>query len=178
MRLRVGSQAPDFTTTSAEGAQVSLRDGADKLRLLSFYRYASCPLCNVRLHELLGRWPDYAKGGLVGMAVFQSPPASVAMYMARHNAPFTLIPDPDETLYGLYGLETSLTALLRPQNLGKLREAAKMGFPQRKLEGTKTRLPADFLIDKHGLIREAHYGKTLYDHIPYETIERFIATYR
>ncbi len=177
MRLRVGSQAPDFSVTAADGTPFQLR-GVSQLRLLSFYRYASCPLCNVRLHELVGRWPDYAKNGLTGIAVFQSPPTSVAMHLARHDAPFTLVPDPEEALYKLYGLETSLAALVSPRNLGKLLEASKLGYPQKKIEGTKTRLPADFLIDKDGVVREAHYGKTLYDHIPFTVIERFIATYR
>ncbi|HSI03742.1 MAG TPA: peroxiredoxin family protein [Myxococcota bacterium] len=178
MRLRVGSHAPDFVATTVDGKTFALRDLNGQPRLLSFYRYASCPLCNVRLHELLGRWPDYAKDGLLGISVFQSPPASVAMHMARHDAPFRLVPDPDEALYKLYGLESSVTALLNPINLGKIFEASKLGYPQKKIEGTKTRLPADFLIDKHGLVRELHYGKTLYDHIPYTVIERFLATYR
>mgnify|MGYP000869525657 CR=1 FL=1 len=35
------------------------------------------------------------------------------------------------------------------------------------------RVPAEFLIDERGIVRLAHYGDLLIDHLPLETIDRF-----
>ena len=177
MPLRVGSIAPDFAARAADGHDFRITSLRGSPVLLTFYRYASCPLCNVRIHELLGRWPEYAKLGLIGVAVFQSQTSNVNMFMARHDAPFVLIPDSDEVFYALYGLETSLTALLSPANIPKLIAAHKMGFKQGKTEGTVTRLPADFLIDKEGILRTVHYGGNLSDHVPFSAIDEFLQGY-
>ncbi len=177
MLQRVGGTAPDFSVRAADGSDFQLAKLRGSPVLLTFYRYASCPLCNVRIHELLGRWKEYAKRGLRGVAVFQSQASNVNMFMARHDAPFVLVPDAEETFYALYGLGTSLAALLAPSNLGRLVAAHKMGFKQGKTEGTLTRLPADFLIDKDGILRTVHYGRALSDHLPFEMIDDFLKSY-
>ncbi|MBS0556722.1 MAG: alkyl hydroperoxide reductase, partial [Proteobacteria bacterium] len=45
------------------------------------------------------------------------------------------------------------------------------------LAGLKTSnlMPADFLVDKHGRIAEAHYGADAGDRIPFERVELFLA---
>ena len=41
-------------------------------------------------------------------------------------------------------------------------------------EGTKTRIPADFLINPDGTIHEVYYGEKIGDHIPFERVEAFL----
>ncbi len=45
--------APEFAVADVFGVPVRLADYRGQRLLLSFYRYASCPLCNLRVHELL-----------------------------------------------------------------------------------------------------------------------------
>ncbi|MBC7794477.1 MAG: redoxin domain-containing protein [Clostridia bacterium] len=175
--MRVGVAAPDFSSTDASGESFAVSNYRGSPMLLSFYRYAACPLCNLRLHDLTGRWPDLAKRGLVGAAVFQSPVDSIKVHLTGHGERLRLIPDQDETLYALYGLEKSLAAFLSPKNLPRLVTAHRAGFPQRAIEGSFTRLPADFLIDGDGIVRVAHYGQTLYDHIGFDVIDQFLNDY-
>jgi hypothetical protein len=41
------------------------------------------------------------------------------------------------------------------------------------MEGKKTLVPADFLIDDL-IVKHAYYGKNISDHIPMETVMKFI----
>ena len=98
----------------------------------------------------------------------------MAKYVGRQNPPFPLVSDPEEKLYSLYGLETSLAAYLSPMNFGRLGNAMAAGFAPGSPEGSKTRIPADFLLDGEQMIQHAFYGKVIADHIPFETVDRFL----
>jgi peroxiredoxin len=43
-----------------------------------------------------------------------------------------------------------------------------------KKEGSKTRIPADFLIDEEGILRHVYYGRHMDDHMPLDWIEDFL----
>ena len=77
MRLQPGQAAPDFTVTDFTGVTRTLSDYRGKKVLLSFYRYASCPFCNLRIHQLRQKAAEWEGQGLVMLAVFQSPAAGV-----------------------------------------------------------------------------------------------------
>ena len=42
-----------------------------------------------------------------------------------------------------------------------------------RMEGSKTRIPGDFLIDPKGGIGGTYYGEVIADHIPFERVEHF-----
>ena len=52
MRLRPGRMAPPFNAVDLYGRRVSLLEYANVRVLLSFFRAAVCPLCNLRLAQL------------------------------------------------------------------------------------------------------------------------------
>lgn len=72
MRLQAGQPAPDFLRPDIDGGTIRLNDYCGRFLLLSFYRYASCPFCNLRVHELLQHLPELEKRGLSLIGVFQS----------------------------------------------------------------------------------------------------------
>jgi len=123
---------------------------------------------------MIGRhdeWRDH----LALLAVFQSTPANMARFVGRQAPPFTMLCDPDETLYATYGVEASLAGYLAPINAARLATAAAKGFvPNTVMEGKKTRLPADFLIDEGGVIRDAYYAPVISEHLPYARVEAFL----
>lgn len=53
MRLKQNSKAPDFSVRDYLGKEVDLSEYKGKKVLLSFFRGASCPFCNLRVHELI-----------------------------------------------------------------------------------------------------------------------------
>jgi peroxiredoxin Q/BCP len=94
-----------------------------------------------------------------------------------HNRPFPLVPDPNAQLYQLYGVESSkykaFKSLLNYEVFRQFSEAIALRRPRGKREGDNVRIPADFLIDKAGMIQHAYYGSHIGDHIPLEEIESF-----
>lgn len=175
MRLTAGQQAPDFTATVYGREPLTLSSLRGQKVWLAFFRYAGCPLCNLRVHQMIQRYDAWEKKGLRIVAVFQAPVQEVADNVGEQNAPFPIVCDPDEKLYRLYGLEASLAGYLSPKNMPDLAEALKSGFRPGPMHGTKTRLPADFFIGTDGRIVETFYAGHISEHVPFERVDAFIA---
>ena len=177
MRLIEGQKAKDFSTSDIFGNDIILQNFKGKKILLSFYRYASCPLCNLRVSELIDQDAYFKEEGLELLAIFQSPKDRILEYVGKQNTPFSIIADPEQRLYNLYGVEISglglIRALFKP---GKFKEALNKGFHTGTMEGPKTRIPADFIIGENGIILKAYYGKDIGDHMPIEMIKEVIDT--
>ncbi|MEW5848577.1 MAG: peroxiredoxin family protein [Myxococcota bacterium] len=181
MRLLPGQPAPDFTALTHDGRAVTLSSLRGQRVWLAFYRFASCPFCNLRMHQLMDGAPRWQAGGLRMLAVFHSSPAAVAEMVARRNVSFPILCDPDEDLYRRYGVETSVVGVLSPANIGKLREAQREGVLAdlpKGADGRISRVPADFFIDERGIIQTAYYGKNISDHIPLDDVEGFSGAVR
>lgn len=175
-RLIDGQKAPDFSVSDMGGKKHTLEDYRGKYLLLSFYRYASCPFCNLRVSQVMQRAEAFKTKSLEILAVFQSPEEKIRQYVGKQAPPFPIVPDPDRTLYRTYRLETSWMGMLKAMTfrMGDTMKAFGKGFRPGSMEGEKNRLPADFLIGPDGNIIEAYYGNDIGDHMPFETIERFI----
>jgi peroxiredoxin len=174
MKRTPGEAAPDFDAECWDGGRVKLADADGKRTWLAFFRYASCPLCNLRVHQMITRHERYEAAGLRVLAVFQSAPASIAEYVGKQAPPFPLICDPEEKLYALYGLNHSKLGLLHPANAVGLAHAASKGFLPGKQDGTVDRLPADFLLGPDLRIEHAYYAKRIGEHIPFERVDAFL----
>jgi peroxiredoxin Q/BCP len=174
MRITQGTIAPDFTATVYHRDPLTLSSLRGQKVWLAFFRYAGCPLCNLRVHQMTQRYRAWEKQGLAIVAVFQAPVDEVEANVGQQNAPFAIVCDPDEELYRLYGLEASLSGYLSPKNLPLAAEALKAGFMPGTMHGTKTRLPADFLIDETGKIIETFYAPVIGEHIPFERVDAFL----
>jgi thioredoxin-dependent peroxiredoxin len=174
-RLDRGNAAPHFRETDLLERPIDLRDFRGRWVLLSFYRYASCPLCNLRVHALSERSTGWRAQGLDVLGVFQSPAEKLRQYVGKQQAPFPLIPDPEQRLYTLYGVESSWMGFMK----GWARRLPDIGqsvigqrFLPGSVEGGIHRIPADFVIDPYGRIAEAYYGRDIGDHLPFDRIER------
>ena len=171
MRIQPGQAAPVFDVRDIFGNPFSLADFKGKRLLLSFYRYASCPLCNLRVHRLIQHYPGFTAKDLHLLAFFQSPEDSIRRYVGRQGAPFPIIADPDHTVYRAYGVEASWPAFLKGSlRLMTLTSAARKGFFPGKMEGKKALVPADFLIGPDLMVVKAYYGKDISDHMPLQEI--------
>lgn len=176
MRLRVGDEAPSFTATSVAGDRVELEQLLGRPIWLMFFRFASCPLCNLRIHQIGNDAERFAKYDASVLAVFQSPEEKLQHLVASQRPPFAVIPDPAMGLYRLYGVESGVKGLLSTAVPKLLVQAVKLGFPfGRPWEGPATRIPADFLIDRGGKIHTAFYGTHIGGHIPLDDAVRFLS---
>ncbi|MCG8027798.1 MAG: AhpC/TSA family protein [Candidatus Thiodiazotropha taylori] len=168
-RLKPGGRAPAFRTHDWQGNPIEPFGSHPGMTLLSFYRYASCPLCNLRIRGLITNHQQFLESGIRILAVFQSPLERIAHYVGTQSPPFPLIPDPDLKLYRLYGVESSWRGFARAWTLGipqVYRAVVANGFLPGSMENEIHRLPADFLIDRNGRLIDVYYGRDIGDHIP------------
>ncbi len=173
-QLTSGIQAPNFKTKDIFNTEISLESLKGKKVMVSFYRYASCPLCNLRVNQLINKYPEWNEKGLEMIAIFQSPTESIQKYVGKHDSPFPIIPDPKQKLYKKYKVTGSLGKFLIGLKPSKLFSAAKIGFLPGKMENDITMIPADFIIDENGIIHTAYYGKDSSDHIDIQAVDRFL----
>lgn len=179
-RLKVGEQAPDFEVETLDGTKVSTSELRGKPVWLAFFRYAACPLCNFRVHQLLSVWPKtFADRDFVMLGVFQSPSRKLEGLVKRHDPPFKIVSDPGLELYAKYHLEKSMAGFMGKDMREGMKGAAAAGIPLlRPWDGPATRVPADFLIDAHGMIQHAFYGENIAQHIPFEDVSTFLEAQR
>ena len=176
MQIEAGMVAPEFEVKDVFGKVIRLEDYRGKKLLLSFFRNAACAMCNLRVHQLIGRYAEWKAQGLELLAVFESPQANILQYVGKQDAPFPIIADPEATLYDLYGVESSEAkvsdTMSRPDVQEKVGQAAEAGFVLTKEEGSNFfRMPAEFLIGPGLRVALAHYNRYVYDHLPFEMIE-------
>ncbi len=174
MLLDIGAPAPDFTAVASDGTTHALSDYRGRRVWLAFYRYASCPLCNLRVRQAATRAPAWQAQGLALLAVFQSPPERVRAWVGRERPPFPLLCDPEERIYADYEVGASLAGFVSPASLPRFWEATRAGIFPGPMDGTKTRMPADFLIDEAGVVRDVFGAGNIGEHIPFERVDRFL----
>lgn len=166
-------KAPTFMTHDWQGNPIEPFGSHPGLTLLSFFRYASCPLCNLRVRELITKHERFLKNRIRILAVFQSPMERIAHYVGTQSPPFPLIPDPDLKLYRLYGVESSWRGFARAWTLG-IPQVYRAVVANRFLPGTMEndihRIPADFLIAPDGELVDVYYGRDIGDHIPLDQV--------
>lgn len=169
--------APSLDLVDIHGRPITLQHEG-RLTLLSFFRDAACPFCNFRIYELTGRHAELAARGLDIVAVFSASQAQVLRFAGQRPRPFPLAADPTSGAHHVYGIERSLWRKLKaivtrlPTLVRGLRLVGLAGL------NTGNLMPADFLIDQHGHIVEAHYGRDAGDRIPLERVERWLASGR
>lgn len=179
MKLTAGQPAPDFTTEDIFGTPIALKDYAGKGLLLSFFRNGACALCNLQVHRLIQKYPEYTARGLEVLAVFESPRESVRAHVGKQDAPFPIIADPTAALYNLYGLESSEEKVMAPVEgtwrEALIQEAKDIGYALQHEEGSNFfRLPADFLIGPDQRIVSAFYVDVVGQHISFDEIDAFL----
>ena len=178
MRLAPGTAAPPFRADAALGPPVSLDGSAGAPLLLMFYRYASCPMCNLRLHDFARAFPALHRRGLEAIAFFHSPVDSIRAHAGRRCYPFPLAADPSFRIYRAYGVETSWPRLVLAGLLPSFYRDWIRAMRHRFWGGAALRMatmPADFLVGRDGRIAVAYYGRSIGDHLPIETLEAFVA---
>lgn len=187
VRLKIDRPAPIFACDDAYGRSVNLTQYAGYNVLLSFYRAAVCPLCNLRFLHIADRYAEYSRQGLAVIAFFESSPETVRYYLDRHQPPFPVIADPSRTFYKLYGLESSpLGAMWGALRRGAQYREAKgrhAGGNSRfldvfQMDGNPFRMPAEFMLRPDLSVGMTYYGRDAGDFMRLAVIDQYLANAR
>ena len=175
MRLKEGAPAVDFFVSDYKNRPVRLAEHRGHKVLLSFFRDAFCPFCNLRVHHLIKNFDEFNRFELDIIAFFAASKEDVYENAGQQRAPFPIVADPDLRWYKEYGVESSPMGLFRAvMNPVAMFKVMKSGFFNLASITKKPLIPADFLIDEHQVIQKAYYGQDYGDHIPINEILSWI----
>ncbi|WP_028926427.1 peroxiredoxin-like family protein [Pseudonocardia acaciae] len=150
--LGVGARAPRFALPSADGREVTL-DGllAEGPVVLTFYRGAWCPYCNLELRALQQHHDAIAALGARLVAVSPQVPDESLSLAERERLTFDVLRDVGSDVAKQFGIAFDLS-----DELGGLYDT--FGFDLQRVNGGHARtlpLPASYVIDTAGVIRWA-----------------------
>lgn len=177
MKIKVQQNAPIFTTNDVNGNIVNLSDYKGKKILLVFNRNVGCPVCNLHYHELMENKEYFKEKGLVIISVYESTTENMKAYLEGETTYSTMIPNPDLSLYKLYAVERSMRKVMKGMfngAMGKMKKGKQLFSKKIKQDGTTDRIGAEFLIDENGVVKIAHYGNYVGDHLPVEKIKQIV----
>jgi len=96
--------------------------------------------------------------------VLQSQPSTLTAAANKQDWPFTIVCDPDGSVFQLYGVEAGgLLKYLHPAGLIAAIKATVKGFKHGKFEGKETQLPASLVVSPDKIIDFAYYGQNVSD---------------
>lgn len=101
-----GSVAPDFSTTDAEGRDVSLKDFRGEKVVLYFYPKDDTPGCTKEACSFRDAFSEFRKRRIKILGVSPDKEASHKKFADKYKLPFTLLADTDHSIanaYGTYG---------------------------------------------------------------------------
>ena len=90
MKINIGDILEEITLPNINGSNFSLSSLKGKRVLLTFYRFARCPMCNLRINEILKRYDELGKNFTM-VGIFDSKINNLRQAMNRHDIPFTIL---------------------------------------------------------------------------------------
>ncbi|MBX2842351.1 MAG: AhpC/TSA family protein [Flammeovirgaceae bacterium] len=163
--------ATPFETQDYLGNNISLADYKGKKVLLTFFRYASCPFCNMRMQLLIRNTEKLKNAGVEVLVLFASSSNQIKKYAGKQNPPFPILPDPNRKIYKDYMINSSAMGMLK--TMGNMKVMMKMmasGFFSFDSLPREALLPADFLIDENQVIADSFFGTDFSEHMDIEKI--------
>lgn len=178
-KLQVGALAPPIEGEGLDGRPVTLSALRGKWVLVSFHRYAACPVCNVTIRDYVRRHQDVRSAGLEVLAVFHSPRQRLLEYLPSTPRDITIIADPGMVLYERYGAGARVRSLLDPRTLFMGVQSVGVGsFNPLQADGPAHSVPSEFVIDPAGRVRHLRHGAYPGDVMSVDEVLTLIAALR
>lgn len=166
-RLAAGDRMPGFTFDTPYAQGLSLADAVDEGgAVLALLRYAGCPLCQMDIVAFRNDIAHIGDKGAKLLVVLQSTPESVREQLGEMGLPFTVICDPEGSLYEQLCVRAAPNKLALAGGIStikRLQQAKKAGIEHGAYEGEELQLPAVFIVDRDLNVRYAHYAKNVSD---------------
>ncbi len=175
MKRKSSDPVTPLTLPSIDGTTFNLDELKGKKYMLSFFRFAACPFCNLRINQLVNHFSEFGDDFTI-VAIFDSPLDNLQRHAKKHQAPFPILADETNKYYKEYGVERSFVGMLKGM-FGRMPTLLKAmlvkGYLPLDFKGSWLTMPVDILVDENGLIQTAYYGKDEGDHLPFEQIKTF-----
>ena len=173
-QIVTGDTAPQFTLPAIDGSTFNMADMKGKRVILTFFRFSTCPLCNMRIRRIVQRWNEFSKDAVM-VAVFDAKVGDLQKRMKKHDAPFVVVADETYEQFNKNGVKKSFFKFMwgAMRSPLTLLQATLRGYVPLTLSISKlSTIPVDILIDEDGKVVQAHYCKDTADHL---SLDRMIA---
>lgn len=174
MHLKSGDPVMSITLPALDGSVFDSASLIGNPFMVSFFRFASCPFCNMRMHELVSRYDELGTDFSI-VAVFDSSLENLQRYATRHESPFPVLADEKNEYYKRYGIRYSVIGMFMGMflRMPTLLNGMFKGYIPWRIKGRMTTMPTEFLVDSSGVIQTAYYGKDEGDHLSFEDVKAF-----
>ncbi len=148
--LEVGDRAPDFQLLSPVGDLVRLSERLSRGPVvLSFFRGAWCPICNLQIAALNRALPEIEAAGASLLAIH---PDS-ENFEPTSDLGFDVLRDTDQSTIRAYRLQFTLPPELQRLYAGTL----DLDLSARTVDGSwSLPTPGTFILDRDGVVRRRH----------------------
>lgn len=150
--LNVGDTCPDFELNNAHGVSISLSEQLKNgPRVISFYRGAWCPYCNLEIHALKENLGAFRKHGADLIAISPQVPEKSLSQTKELNLEFEVLSDLSNQVAKQFGLVFSLEPDIR-----QLYDAFEIDIPGHNGDDKfELPIPATYIVDSDRKIRYA-----------------------
>lgn len=174
-RTRQGDPIGELKLPAIDNSEFNIESIQGKRFLLSFYRFAACPFCNLRLHELVTRSAELPDNFEI-VAIFDSPLDNLQRYANQHAASFPILADEKNIYYKKFNVQHSVMGAVKGAILRMplaLYAMFAKGYIPWTFKGSLTTMPLDILVDESGVVQAVYYGADEGDHMPFDQIKAF-----
>jgi peroxiredoxin len=175
MTLKIGDQINNIKLPGIDGHAFELDSLKGKKLMLSFHRFATCPFCNLRIHQLVSQFDTFGADFSI-VAVFDSPLEHLQKHAKDHHAAFVILADSSNQYYQEFNVERSLLKTIKglfkrfPTVLYAMFVKGYWPFP---IKGNLFSMPLEILIDENGIVRHIHKAKDEGDHLSIEQVKAY-----
>jgi peroxiredoxin len=150
--VKQGDTFPDFELINSLNEKRTLNSFlSDGSLVISFYRGAWCPYCNLEINALQKRLPDITATGAQLIAITPQTPNKSADQIAHSKLDFEVLSDLGNALAKQCGLVFTLPEALRP-----IYAAWEIDIPEHNADDSfELPIPATYIVDGDGKIRYA-----------------------
>ena len=173
MKIKKGDKLSIELPTS-DGKIFNLNETNGKKVLLTFYRIASCSLCNLRISQITKRWSEFGPN-FQHVSIWHAPQDFLKKNIDKHNIPFIALADENYKYFSKYSIERSIgkTLLAFIYRLPSFMLAVIKGFIPFQFKGYIDIVITDVLIDEKGKVVDVQYGRDIGHHFSFDKIKEF-----
>jgi peroxiredoxin len=172
--MKVGDAMPRIRLPAVDGGTFDTQSLKGQRYLVTFFRFASCPFCNLRISQLIRAKEDFGDAFEI-VAIFESEIEHLKKHADKHVRKFPILADEKRKYYELFGVRKSVSGFLKgivfrfPTAL----KAMLQGYWPHEVSSRALTMPLSILVDENGIIRTIYHGKDEGDHLQLETIADF-----
>ena len=112
-KVKVGNRAPDFSLPSSDGENVSLSQFRSKKNVvLFFYPMDESPVCSREAEAFRNSYGSFKELDAKVIGISSQSVESHKAFASHHRLPFLLLSDTDYAVRKLYGVSSTLGAVL------------------------------------------------------------------